>query len=349
MKILIPGEIYPEVIHGVSIANFTNSQILKSRGNHRIIIINEKSDINKIGLVSFNKGIQLCQFLIKISKETSKNKPEILYKPVSISIPGIIKDFLMIVTAKIGFGKIRVILHLHRGDLELKLKENKIFYHLFMLVIKLSDTLIVLSEGQFKNLQYLNRFIDLKVLENTISPIDEPLISFHQNEYKFKSHYDFLYVSNYFKEKGINELIAAFTKINSSLKCYGSGTRPKINRKNIKIHGPIFGKKKYNSLSTCQALILPSYNEGQPTVIIEAMAVGTIILTTKVGLIEELLGTDYPFYFNTMDVRDLLRCVEKFNNYSDKEQLSKKLRKKYKTLYSNEIHEQKLLSIFNLT
>lgn len=93
-------------------------------------------------------------------------------------------------------------------------------------------------------------------------------------------------------------------------------------------------------------MILPSWNEGQPTIILEAMMMGTIILTTKVGLIGELLGDDYPFYFEPKNKKSLNICINKFVKYDKKEELSKELKKMYFENYSKEIHKEKLLKVF---
>ena len=93
-------------------------------------------------------------------------------------------------------------------------------------------------------------------------------------------------------------------------------------------------------------MILPSWNEGQPTIILEAMMMGTIILTTKVGLIGELLGDDYPFYFEPRDVASLRECISRFIEYKKKEELSNELKKIYFDNYSKKIHKEKLLKVF---
>jgi glycosyltransferase involved in cell wall biosynthesis len=163
---------------------------------------------------------------------------------------------------------------------------------------------------------------------------------------------NFLYISNYIKEKGIFELLDVFNKLPLlNLECFGEFVNNeneirKYEKHNIKINRFINGEAKYQKIYESDALILPSWNEGQPTIILEAMMAGTIVLTTKVGLIDELLGDKYPFYFDPKNVDSLKQCIEKFLSYDKKYELSEMLKKEYFNTYSKATHEKKLLKIF---
>ena len=136
------------------------------------------------------------------------------------------------------------------------------------------------------------------------------------------------------------------------LECYGKFVNNKKEilkyaSDKIIINEFINEKEKFKKLQSFDCLILPSWNEGQPLIILEAISQGTIVLSTKVGLISEILGEDYPFYFEPNNVESLIGCVKKFIEYEKKDIFSKKLYYLYKNNFSRQKHEEKLLKIFN--
>ena len=53
-------------------------------------------------------------------------------------------------------------------------------------------------------------------------------------------------------------------------------------------------------MSSYDCLILPSFNEGLPLVLIECLSIGIPFITTKVGAIEDLLIKNYPYVCETI-------------------------------------------------
>jgi len=112
-----------------------------------------------------------------------------------------------------------------------------------------------------------------------------------------------LYVGNLKKTKGVVELIESFAVIsqeNPELTLVLAGNGSILNTlqllaKNLNISDKVIflGTVNHNELpniiSNAKLLILPSYNEGVPNVVLEAMACGTPSVATKVGGIPEIL------------------------------------------------------------
>ena len=67
----------------------------------------------------------------------------------------------------------------------------------------------------------------------------------------------------------------------------------KLIQNNIKYHGLIKNKKDiFNIMDQCDVLILPSYSEGMPNVILEAMSRGLIIIASDVGAVNILVSSN---------------------------------------------------------
>ncbi|MDY0116835.1 MAG: glycosyltransferase family 4 protein [Sulfurimonadaceae bacterium] len=340
-KILFFGELAPNIIHGISLANRLNIDLLSKK--YFLDIVEEKSELKEHNKRTSSKIIKIWSYIKEIYNLNKKKKYDFFYTIFSLSTFGSIKTLFSILSFKMS-NKRKVVIHIHRGDFEIFYNKNLLNKYIVKIIFKLIDKLIVLSENQ--KIQF-SEHLDISkifILENSL--IEEFQMVDGEKEEQF------IYISNYIKEKGIFELLEVFSNDkNLSLKCFGGFVNNedeirKYESKNIKISSFINGKEKFQEIDKSQALILPSWNEGQPTVILEAMMMGTIVITTKVGLIEELLGEDYPFYFKAKNQKSLKECINRFQRYENKDELSYKLRQIYKSKYSKEIHQQKLLKIF---
>ena len=108
----------------------------------------------------------------------------------------------------------------------------------------------------------------------------------------------FCFVGRNERRKGITELnhaIAQLITSNNYFKFDFIGPiedKHKILSDNIRYHGEVNSiETKKNILDSCDVLVCPSYSEGMPNVILEAMARGCAIIATNVGAVNLLVST----------------------------------------------------------
>jgi glycosyltransferase involved in cell wall biosynthesis len=348
LKILFYGELYPDVVHGVSISNRLNIDLLSS--SEEVDIIQEQTQVDSIGKTSLAKIDALFSSILRVRKQSHAESYKVFYMVISLSLFGILKTLLVIYSFSLKEHG-QIILHLHRGDFVSFYKRHWLNSILIKLCFRRVGRLIVLSENQKNEMAVFFPKRSIFVVENSV--LEENKIPIFSDKVGFSSQ--FLFISNYIKEKGVYDLFSAFEELGDvNLTCYGAFNHNQadllaLKTCNIKINPSIIGLEKFEAIHAADALILPSWNEGQPTIILEAMMLGTLVLTTKVGLIGELLGEDYPFYFNAKNSRDLVACITRFLEYENKEELSKKLKQRYFNFYSQESHQKKLFKAFSIT
>lgn len=104
----------------------------------------------------------------------------------------------------------------------------------------------------------------------------------------------FCFIGRNERRKGIQEIHEALnTMPDHGFHFHFIGPIPKhdqLKRKNITYHGALRESAQIKAiLDECQVLVTPSYSEGMPNVIMEAMARGLAVLATPVGAVESIV------------------------------------------------------------
>tara|TARA_B110000483_G_scaffold242878_1_gene330232 strand:+ start:3389 stop:4537 length:1149 start_codon:yes stop_codon:yes gene_type:complete len=135
----------------------------------------------------------------------------------------------------------------------------------------------------------------------------------NKNNIKVNSKLKFMFVGRDDPLKGIDELFKALKVINPSLIDFEFiGPIPtKLTQNNIKYHGLIKKKKDvFHIMDKCDVLIVPSYSEGMPNVILEAMARGLIIIASDVGAINILVSSKNGILINNPKHENILKAIK---------------------------------------
>lgn len=159
----------------------------------------------------------------------------------------------------------------------------------------------------------------LKVNKNKIielpTGIEKSLISEKISEYHHPLN--FIFIGRYEKRKGIENLNTALLHLKNqklSFVFHFIGDIPeqyKLNHSQIIYHGAINNYAHIqNILKNADVLVCPSYSEGMPNVIVEAMANGLTVIATDVGAVNILVNEQTGYLIKNNNVQTLIDILQ---------------------------------------
>lgn len=218
----------------------------------------------------------------------------------------------------------KVILHIHGGGFKEYYQTNPKW---ILKELQQADALAVLSESWKKFFSSINANDNIQVINNVI-----PEPRKFDMSIGFNMPIKLLFLGAVCDAKGIFDLLDVLNenkiRFNGKIELHIGGN-DEIERLQqyiadnslenmVKFHGWVDGETKASLLENCHYYILPSYTEGLPLSIIEALSYGKPVLSTPVGGIPEIINESIGILFkpgNRQEIKQLLEQVVSIKNY----------------------------------
>lgn len=217
----------------------------------------------------------------------------------------------------------KIILHCHGGaivDYASKIGVNKVTR-----MLKTAHVNVVLSKTWQKNFANVFGIYDTVTINNII---ETPSTSISAHGMQKGETLKLVFLGRLVRDKGIHELLEAISIIKSEglpvlLTICGDGDVDSINALiqslNIGdlIHfvGWVNAKERESILERSNCLILPSYYEGIPICILEAMSMGLAIIATKVGGVPDIVtNKKNGLLVKSHDVNEIVNSIRTLIN-----------------------------------
>lgn len=188
-------------------------------------------------------------------------------------------------------------------------------------ILNKCDAIITLSDTWQQYYQSITLCAHIFVLENIVP---KPVLKKHHAN---ANCIHLLFLGLIDKQKGVFDLLDVLCENRSRLQgkiflhIAGNGNVNELNKRIskcklenlIKYEGWVSGKEKEDLFLSSDVFILPSYIEGLPVSILEAMSYGLPILSTTVGAIPELVNdAENGFLFHPGDKETMFSLIIRF-------------------------------------
>ncbi len=240
------------------------------------------SDLSEEDIIKYEEA-----FLEKLITSVERFKPDIIHGHHLWILTGLIKR---------TFPEIPLIAHCHGTDLRQFVLCPQHRYRAMSGCSKV-DGVLVLSGAQKE--QVIKTYgLSPEIVFLTGTGYNEQI--FHNGCKEKKGKIEILYAGKLSRAKGVYWLLEALNKINRfkwHLHMAGSGSGPEKDeilkksedmKDKVTWHGQINHKNLAELMRTCHIFVLPSFYEGFPLVLIEAIASGCRIVTTELPAVTEM-------------------------------------------------------------
>ena len=268
----------------------------------KLFLNNKVSKFNNVELVNTaaigkrkqkdikNPFTEILRFIL-IVKQLKKyiQECDVFHINSSCSKLGIIKDYYCAKIVKKHNKKVVLQFHCNIEDQLFAKIQNKYLNK----ILKISDLIITINNTSKLYLQ--EKFNHGSVIIPNFIDIVE-----YNNNHNYKELQNLLFVGNVTTLKGVNLIASAankfphlkFTFIGKVCNDFNTDNLPK----NVELLGQIEHERIKKYLNDADVFIFPSYTEGFPLAVLEAMSVGLPCIASNVGAIPDMLEEQGAFY-----------------------------------------------------
>jgi|WetSurMetagenome_2_1015567.scaffolds.fasta_scaffold54435_2 glycosyltransferase involved in cell wall biosynthesis len=235
----------------------------------------------------------------KVSKIIRKEVPDVLHLASSASL-ALFKDYLIIKAA--NRKRVPVVMHWHLGRIPSMKDKHNWEWRILKTVIQKSACSIVIDHKSLNTLVE-EGFRQVVQISNPLALDIEKKAREFMGINRLRQKDRLIFVGHIIKSKGVVELMEACSQIDQISELIMIGPCQKETRDTlIKVAknrddgkwlcftGQLNQDQVLEYMAQSPILVLPSYTEGFPMVIIEAMAMGCAVIATDVGEIPDILA-----------------------------------------------------------
>ena len=305
----------------------------------------------------FGKAFLALSAIARFVWNCISKRPNLVYVHLG-SNASLYRESIFIFLAKL-FGK-KVITHFHAGDVDNYYPfQRKIGQKFIQTALRLSDSFIAVSQESAKQLRDITQSQNISVITNAI---DTSVFNGHKKSLTDEPGGDavrLLFVGAVGKLKGEKDLIKALAllrdnKPNLKISFLGYGAE---NLKDycerfevgnlVEYLGAVPMDERIEFFRRSDIFVLPTYAEAMPMSVIEAMAAGLPVISTRVGGIPELIedGVD-GILFAPGDVGALAEKISfLLNNKDTRIKIGKKAKQKAREQMDFRVYVNKLRTL----
>jgi len=285
------------------------------------------------------------KILSNLNKQLKENIIDVVHLNCSCGKLGLIRDYLCAIVVKKY--RVKLITHFHCDVSYMVRGKTDLF--LFKRLVRITDIVLTLNEGS-KKFTDLNSNKKSIVIPNFVT--DEYYNSMPLNREINDQIYSILFVGHINETKGCHEIYEAskvfpeiqFTLLGRMNDQFKKMTKPS----NVKLLGEVTNEQVKIEMLKADLLLLPTYTEGFPNVVIEAMACGMPIISTPVGAIPDIIENQGGMLIPAKDVDAIAEAIFVLQNKKLREEMARWNRQKVKNCYTAEKVMNRLFEVYQM-
>jgi glycosyltransferase involved in cell wall biosynthesis len=328
----------------------------------RVNTADPTDELGNRGHWTFHNGGLAFRHLLQAVRQTFRRDVAAVYLPIAQAFPGLARDLLFVIVARLARKPFAI--HLHGGSFGTYYQsQNAVARHVIAGVLRDAALGIVLTEQLRPALECVIPADRIAVVQNGL---DLPKSERPARSRATSDTVDVLFLSTLYPAKGVYvfiEAIAEARKSRPQLRGVVAGQWPseEIHREAlalvetlaledaIKFVGPVEGGAKTDLLNEVDIFCFPSFYplEGQPLVIIEAMAARLpVVATSWRGISETVIDQETGFL---VDEPSPTLVAEKLTHLIDhpevRERLGRAGRARYEDLYTQRAFGERMVRV----
>jgi glycosyltransferase involved in cell wall biosynthesis len=286
----------------------------------------------------------------RFRREIPEKQIDIVHINTAFAALSIVRDYVLAKAATRP-----VLLHIHGGKFFTQKFGSRLLKWLTGKMLQQAKVVVVLSETERLFIEKHWRNLDVRVLENSVALGEVQAREAESGEKTI------IFLGRIHEDKGLREIVNACRALKKEnfefrFKCFGAGDAAEkfvsemseILGEKFSFGGVVSGAEKWRQLSKSDVFLLPSYYEGLPVALLEAMAAGCVAVVSKVGSIGSVV-TDGENGF-LVEPRNAPQIVEKLkfllSGETDWETLRKNARETIESKFNFKDYIEKLESIY---
>ena len=289
-----------------------------NRSDVDLVVVNTAPrwrSIHRSGVLlrSFGGGIQLLRDVLRLVATLAGRRFHAVHLTTSGHLASV-RDLVVSYMASL-FG-VGFVYHIRFGRIPVIAQRNSVEWRVIRRVMLRASKVILIDDATFSAVRQFAPDVNAVLVPNCVNVSRLP--SRVTNDSTVKTA---LFVGWVIPTKGVAELVEAWAKVRPKgwrLEIVGPGSPEfksalleRFAPENLEFVGALPHAQAMTRMASCDLFVLPSYTEGFPNVVAEAMALGRPILATDVGAIPEMLEGDAGVLVKSKDSHALTHALKR--------------------------------------
>ena len=305
------------------------------------VLVNTSVTGARVGHAGKKKLLDEVKRLARIKKDVRKALRDrsitTMHYNASCFTMGLIRDYVLLHPF---FRRVSVVYHCH-CNLETNVN-NKVALYFFKEIVKKAKATLVLNQPSY---ELARKFTDKAIIvPNFINQL------YVQEAHVQQKLQNIVFVGRVSRLKGVLEILEAAKQLEQvTFHIVGPDDGQLLEGRvsgSVVYHGPKSHDGVIELMKGMDALLLPTYSEGFPLVVLEAMACGLPVIATPVGSIPDMIGDKGGVFVTVKDSHSIVSAVHAMEDAGVRQQMADYNIEKVRNEYLCKQVFEKLIDIY---